>query len=130
LAHAGGNPTKISMPSNDSAMSPELDLLGRLATSDLPLATAVTLFPRVDLAKKAVEVYVRSQTVELIRKREGVEVVVQPWRLRFLLNDPGTWKAASDGSAVYHLRLTPDAQDRFVADGPRFVQELFRAYSR
>jgi hypothetical protein len=111
-------------------MSPEIDLLERLANSDLPLATAVTLFPRIDQAKKAVEVCVRSQTVELLCKREGAEVVVQPWRLRFLLNDPDTWKAENDGSAVYHLRLTPDAQDRYVAHGEQFVRELFRTYTR
>jgi hypothetical protein len=107
-------------------MSPELDLLGRLATSDVPLSTAVTLFPRVDQAKKAVEVCVSSQAVEVVRKREGADVVVQPWRLRNLLNDPGTWKAAADGSTVYHLRITPEAQDRFIADRERFVKELFR----
>jgi hypothetical protein len=111
-------------------MSPELDLLGRLTTSDVPLATAVKLFPRIDLAKKAVEICVRSQTVELVRKREGVEVAVQPWRLRNLLNDPGTWNAASEGSKIYHLRITRAAQDRFVADRERFVQELFHASIR
>lgn len=111
-------------------MSPEIDLLGRLSTSDMPLSTAVTLFPRVDMAKRAVEVCVRSQAIELVRKREGIEVVVQPWRLRNLLNDPGTWKAAADGSTVYHLRITPEAQDRFAADRERFVQELFRSSMR
>jgi hypothetical protein len=116
------------MPTNDS--DPEFDLLERLAISDMPLATAMTLFPRVDLAKKAVEVFVRSETVQLIRKRDGVEGVVQPWRLRNLLNDPGTWKAAAEGSNVYHLRLTQGAQDRFNADGKRFVRELFQTYSR
>lgn len=120
----------MSMSPNDSAMSPELDLFGRLSASDVPLATAVTLFPRIDRAKKAVEVCIGSQAVELVRKREGVEVVVQPWRLRYLLNDPGTWKAAADGSTIYHLRITPEAQDRFAADRERFVQEIFRATMR
>lgn len=129
-AHSGSHNPQMSMPSNDSAMSPEIDLLGRLTTSDVPLATAVTLFPRIDQAKKAVEVCVRSQAVELVRKREGVELVVQPWRLRYLLNDPGTWKAAADGSTIYHLRITRAAQDRFVADRERFVQELFHASLR
>ena len=111
-------------------MSPELDLLERLATSDLPLAAAVTLFPRIDRAKKVVEVCVRSQTVELVCKREGSEMVVQPWRLRFVLNDPGTWEHQPDGSTVYHLRLTADAQEQYAADSERFVRELFRARTR
>ncbi|HEV3003987.1 MAG TPA: hypothetical protein VGX78_05970, partial [Pirellulales bacterium] len=110
--------------------SPELDLLGRLAANDLPLSAAVALFPRIDLAKKAVEVCVRSQAAELVCKQAGKELVVQPWRLRFLLNDPGTWRAAADGSAVYHLRITPDAQGRYVADGGQFVRDLFQAYAR
>jgi hypothetical protein len=118
------------MPANDSSISAELDLLGRLAAKDLPLSAAVALFPRVDLAKRAVEVCVRSQAADLICKQDGEEQVIQPWRLRFLLNDPGTWVAASDGSAIYHLRLTPDAQDRYMAGGEEFVRELFQSYVR
>jgi hypothetical protein len=118
------------MPANDSSMSAELDLLGRLSTNDVPLSAAVALFPRVDLAKRAVEVCVRSQAVELVCKREGEELVVQPWRLRFLLNDPGTWVAAPDGSAIYHLRLTRDAQNRYVAGGEEFVRDLFQSYAQ
>jgi hypothetical protein len=111
-------------------MTAELDLLERLAANDVPLATAVSLFPRIDLAKKAVEVCVRSQAVDLVCKRQGEELVVQPWRLRFLLNDPSTWVAQSDGATIYHLRLTPHAQDRYVAGGEQFVRELFRSYAR
>lgn len=118
------------MPANDSSITAELDLLGRLATNDVPLSTAVALFPRIDLAKKAVEVCVRSQAVELVCKREGEELVVQPWRLRFLLNDPGTWVAQGEAAKIYHLRLKPDAQDRYVAGGEEFVRELFQTYSR
>jgi hypothetical protein len=111
-------------------MSPELDLLGRLAVTDLPLSAAVALFPRIDLAKRAVEVCVRSQAAQLVCKQAGEEMVVQPWRLRFLLNDPGTWRAAAEGTAIYHLRLTPDAQDRYVADGEQFVRDLFQTFAQ
>lgn len=114
------------MTPDEPATPPEFDLLERLATSDLPLAAAITLFPRLDRAKKVVEACVRSQTVELVRKSEGAEMVVQPWRLRFVLNDPGTWHGQSDGANVYHLRLTADAQQRYVADSARFCDELFR----
>jgi hypothetical protein len=117
------------MPANNPSISPELKLLGRLAIEDVPLSTAVALFPRIDLAKRAVDVCVRSQTVELICKQEGEELVVQPWRLRFLLNDPGTWVADGDASAIYHLRLKPDAQDRYVAEGEQFVRDLFETFA-
>lgn len=105
-------------------MSPEIGLLDRLVESELPLPAAMTLFPRVDRAKKVVEMCVRSQTVELVCKRDGDEMVIQPWRLRFVLNDPLTWES-DPRSSVYHLRLTADAHDRYLADGNRFVEELF-----
>lgn len=105
-------------------MSPEIGLLDRLVQNELSLPTAMTLFPRVDRAKKAVEACVRSQTVELVCKRDGEEMVIQPWRLRFVLNDPGTWET-DPLSSVYHLRLTADAHDRYLADSHRFVEELF-----
>ncbi|HWB10247.1 MAG TPA: hypothetical protein VG826_13535 [Pirellulales bacterium] len=117
------------MPAKEPSTSPELDLLGRLATEDVPLSTAVALFPRIDRAKRAVEVCVRSQTAELVCKREGEELVVQPWRLRFLLNDPGTWVTDGD-AAAYHLRLKPDAQDRYVAGGEQFVRDLFETFEQ
>ena len=113
------------MPSNESAMSPELGLLEKLATSDLSLIAAITLFPRIDRAKKAVETCVRSQTVELVYKCEGAETVVQPWRLRFVLNDPDTWEAESQAT-VYHLRLTADGHERYTTDSQRFLEDLFQ----
>jgi hypothetical protein len=61
----------------------------------------------------------------LVCKRDGEEMVVQPWRLRFVLNDPNTWDAASQAS-VYHLRLTSDAQQRYVSDNESFVEEVFQ----
>lgn len=112
------------MPPNESTESPEIGLLDRLVKSDLSLPAAITLFPRVDRAKKAVEACVRSQTVELLCRRDGEELVIQPWRLRFVLNDPGTWDS-DPRTPVYHLRLTPDAHDRYLAEGDRFVEELF-----
>lgn len=114
----------LNMPPNEPPLSPEVGLLDRLVESDLALPTAMTLFPRVDRAKKAVEACVRSQTVELVCKRDGEEMVIQPWRLRFVLNDPGTWDC-DPLTPVYHLRLTADAHDRYLADGHRFVKELF-----
>jgi hypothetical protein len=113
------------MPPNEPDPSPELGLLERLATSDLPLAEAVTLFPRVDRAKKMVEACVRSDAVELVCKRDGGEMVVQPWRLRFVLNDPGTWNGQSEESTIYHLRLRADAHQRYAADREGFYQDLF-----
>lgn len=114
----------LHMSPNEPPVSPEIGLLDRLVESELPLPAAMTLFPRVDRAKKAVEMCVRSQTVELVCKRDGEESVIQPWRLRFVLNDPGTWDAGST-SSLYHLRLTTDAQHRYLADSHRFVEELF-----
>jgi hypothetical protein len=112
------------MPSNEPPVSPEIGLLDRLVQSELSLAVAMTLFPRVDRAKRVVEVCVRSQAVELICKRDGDEMVIQPWRVRFVLNDPGTWELDANRS-IYHLRLTTDGHDRYLSDGHRFVEELF-----
>jgi hypothetical protein len=112
------------MTSNDPSLSPELGLLERLVESELSLAIAVGLFPRVDRAKRALEICIRSDTVELICKRDGEEAVVQPWRVRFVLNDPGTWDGDADGS-VYHLRLTAEAHEQFVADSQGFVEGVF-----
>jgi hypothetical protein len=111
------------MSPNDPDTSPELGLLERLATSDLSLTAAIELFPRIDRAKKAVEVCVRSQAVELICKSDGAETAVQPWRLRFVLNDPGTWESQASN---YYLQLTAEARERFTTDGRAFVEDLFQ----
>lgn len=113
------------MSADHSNLSPEKGLLDRLVESDLSLTMAVALFPRVDRAKRALEMCVRSEAVELICRRDGEDLVVQPWRLRFVLNDPDTWDAQADGS-IYHLRLTAAAQARYVADSQSFAEELFQ----
>jgi hypothetical protein len=113
------------MSADDSNLSPEIGLLDRLVESDVSLTVAVALFPRIDRAKRALETYVRSEAVELICRRDGEELVVQPWRLRFVLNDPDTWGANADGS-IYHLHLTAAAQQRCVADSQSFAEELFQ----
>ncbi|HVA50462.1 MAG TPA: hypothetical protein VNH11_29205 [Pirellulales bacterium] len=112
------------MQSNDEAVSPEVNLLRRLASSDLSLLAAIRLFPRIDLAKKLVEACVRCDAVELVSKEDGSEKVVQPWRLRFVLNDPGTWDADGELAAVYHLRMTAEAQQRYANDSARLIQDL------
>ncbi|HET6884418.1 MAG TPA: hypothetical protein VFI31_29970 [Pirellulales bacterium] len=116
------------MPPNEPSLSAEIGLLERLAESELSLTVAVTLFPRVDRAKRAVELCIRSEVVELICKRDGDEAVVQPWRLRFVLNDPGTWDADNDG-AFYHLRLTAAAQERYVSDSQGLIEDVFQSVS-
>ncbi|HVX11529.1 MAG TPA: hypothetical protein VHC22_10140 [Pirellulales bacterium] len=85
--------------------------------------TAIALFPRLDRAKRAVEACVRSDAVDVVCKKGGAETAVQPWRLRFVLNDPSTWKT---DASVYHLRLTAGAREQYAANGQRFVEDLFQ----
>ena len=112
------------MQSNDDGLSPEVMLLRQLAASDLALAAAIRLFDRIDLAKKAVETCVRAQAIELWSKQDDGEAVIQPWRLRGLLNDPTTWGGDQDAAGNYYLRLTDSAQQRCRRDFDRFVQEV------
>lgn len=112
------------MQSNDDGLSPEVTLLRRLADSELALPAAIRLFDRIDLAKKAVETCVRAQAIELWSKQDDGEAVVQPWRLRGLLNDPLTWDGENEVAGTYHLRLTEVAQQRCRQDFNRLVQEV------
>lgn len=112
------------MQSNDDGLSPEVTLLKRLTDGDLTLLAAIRLFTRVDLAKKAVENCVRAQAIEVWSKQEEGEAVVQPWRLRGLLNDPCTWDGDSQMAATFHLRLTAAAQQRCLQDFDGLVQEV------
>lgn len=113
-----------TMQASDDSLSPEVTLLKRLAAGELSLLTAIRLFSRVDLAKKAVETCVRAQAIEVWSKQDGGEAVVQPWRLRGLLNDPGTWEGDNEAANSYQLRLTELAQQRCRQDFDGLIQEV------
>lgn len=108
------------------AMSPESQLLERLATGDLSLAEATRLFPKVDQAKRVIDIYVRSETLHLMFSPGDAEPeLVQHWRIRSLLNDPKLWGAESQLRDQFSLRLTEHGQQRLAADSESLLAELF-----
>lgn len=107
-------------------MSPESQLLEQLATSDLSLADAIRLFPKVDQAKRVIDIYVRSETLQLMFASGDTEAeLVQPWRIRSLLNDPKLWGAESQLRDQFSLRLTQHGHQRLAADSESLLAELF-----
>lgn len=107
-------------------MSPESRFLEQLATSDLSLAEAIQLFPKVDQAKRVIDIYVRSDTLLLMFSPGDVEPeAVQPWRIRSLLNDPKLWIADSNLRDQFSLRLTEHGHQRLAADSESLLAELF-----
>lgn len=107
-------------------MSPESQLLEQLAASDLSLAAAIQLFPKVDQAKRVIDIYVRSETLQLMFSPGDAEAeLVQPWRIRSLLNDPKLWAAGSQLRDQFAVRLTEQGQQRLAADSESLLAELF-----
>jgi hypothetical protein len=107
-------------------MSPESKLLEQLASGDLSLQVAVELFPKIDQAKRVIDVYVRSETIQLMFTRGDDEAeVVQPWRIRSLLNDPKLWCAESDLREQLSIRLTEHGQQRLADNSESLLAELF-----
>jgi hypothetical protein len=106
-------------------LSPELELLEQLTGGDIPLGIASKLFPDTERFLNVVDIFLRSQSVRVIRTESDNERFVQPWELRLLLEIPEAWAQRPGQPAEYRLQLTAEGYKQFASDSQGFFDQLF-----
>ena len=106
-------------------MSPELDLLERLAAADASLHEAARgsghAFRDLPHAMHVVSIYVRSGLVELYDTRSDLREALPTHAARVVLGDEAPWEAGQP----YALRLTDEGVKQFREDSEGFFRRLF-----
>ena len=92
----------------------------------MSMHVARQIFPITERMTRVVEVLVRSRAIELVRKHQNGEELVQLWELRGLLSHENWWSTQTNAAPEYCLRLTRAGYERFATDGQGFFDRLFQ----